>query len=385
MFKFEFCVILIIVKDAFKTFNSGRANFILMAFIAFIIAGAVLKLTSSIILPFTISLLLAFVMYPLVLGLDKLHFPRGISVLLVVLIIITGLYIFCMVIFRSGRLIISTYPRYESRLTEIYVWAARFFELSYNEDMTFFENIWNQLGIRHMIRSFTFSFSNFFFLFLKDAVMVVLFVVFILVEASQIKEKLELAFEKRSSQIKHMGDDIMRQVTRYLTAKFLISLVTGLVIAICLRLVGLEFALVWGIIQFVLNFIPSLGSIAAGVAVSLFALLQFWPDPAPVIIVIVIMLGVNMIIGNILDPKIIGDNVGISPLVVLVSLVIWGWLWGFAGMVLAVPMMVVIKIVCENFTFLEPLSILLGSRKAILSKKAAMEKAEETEIDSASL
>lgn len=356
-----------------------------MAFIAFIIAGAVLKLTSSIILPFTISLLLAFVMYPLVLGLDKLHFPRGISVLLVVLIIITGLYIFCMVIFRSGRLIISTYPRYESRLTEIYVWAARFFELSYNEDMTFFENIWNQLGIRHMIRSFTFSFSNFFFLFLKDAVMVVLFVVFILVEASQIKEKLELAFEKRSSQIKHMGDDIMRQVTRYLTAKFLISLVTGLVIAICLRLVGLEFALVWGIIQFVLNFIPSLGSIAAGVAVSLFALLQFWPDPAPVIIVIVIMLGVNMIIGNILDPKIIGDNVGISPLVVLVSLVIWGWLWGFAGMVLAVPMMVVIKIVCENFTFLEPLSILLGSRKAILSKKAAMEKAEETEIDSASL
>jgi predicted PurR-regulated permease PerM len=364
------------MKDVFKTFNSGRANFFLIAFIACIIAGAVLKLTAPVILPFTIALLLAMVMYPVVLGLDRLHIPRIFSIFLVVSLIIAGLYAFGMVLFTSGRTIILQIPKYESRLTEIYVWAARFFELSYNEDMTILENLWNQLGIRNMIRAFTFSFSGFFIQFFQNALLMVLFVGFLLVEASHFKEKLELAFEDRSNQIERMGDDIMRQVTRYLTAKFFISLITGLVVALGLRLAGLEFAIVWGVVQFVLNFIPSLGSIAAGMVVSLFALLQFWPDPGPVILVILIMLGSNMIIGNVLDPKIIGDNVGISPLVVLASLAIWGWLWGFAGMILAVPMMVTIKIVCENFTFLEPVSILLGSRKAVHAKKAGHEKTE---------
>jgi predicted PurR-regulated permease PerM len=353
----------------FKTFNSGRANFFLMVFISCIIAGAVLKLMSPVVLPFTVALLLAMVMYPVVLGLDKLHIPRGFSIFLAIILVIAGLCGFGMVLFTSGRTIFSLFPKYENRLTEIYLWAARFFELSYDEDLTFLQNLWGQLGIRNMIRTFTFSFSIFFSQFLQNALLVALFMGFLLVEANHFKEKLELAFGDRSGQIKNMGDNIILQVTRYLTAKFLISLVTGVVISLGLRLVGLEFALVWGVIQFVLNFIPSLGSIAAGAAVSLFALIQFWPDPGPVILVIIIMLGTNMIIGNVLDPKIIGDNVGISPLVVLVSLTIWGWLWGFIGMILAVPMMVSIKIICENFSFLEPVSILLGSRKAVNAKK----------------
>lgn len=365
------------MKDAFKTFNSGRANFVLMAFISCIIAGAVFKFTAPVILPFTIALLLAMVMYPLVLGLDKLRIPRLGSIFLAVLIIITGLCVIGMVIFTSGRTILSLYPKYEDRLTEIYVWVAHFFELPYNADLTFFQNLWSQLGVRTMVRNLTFSFSGLFFQFMQNAFLTVLFVGFLLVEASYFRKKLELAFEsKRSGQIKQMGDDIMRQVSRYLTAKFLLSLVTGLVVAIGLRLVGLEFAIVWGIVQFVLNFIPSLGSIVTGLAVALFALIQFWPEPGPVILTIVVMLGSNMIIGNVLDPKIIGDNLGISPLMVLTSLVIWGWLWGFAGMILAVPMMVIIKIVCENFPFLEPISILLGSRKAVQAKQAENMKAE---------
>jgi predicted PurR-regulated permease PerM len=172
-----------------------------------------------------------------------------------------------------------------------------------------------------------------------------------------------------------MRADVMRQVTRYLAAKFLISLANGVIFAIALSLVGMEFAIVWGVIQFLLNFIPVVGSIAAGVGISLFALIQFWPVPGPIILVIIIVLATNILLGNIVDPKIVGDNTGISPFVVIASLVIWGWIWGFAGMVLAVPMMVIIRIICENFPFLEPISILLGSRKAILAKKAALEAA----------
>jgi predicted PurR-regulated permease PerM len=243
--------------NAFKTFNTGRANFFLAAFIALVIAGTVLKLTAPIILPFTIALLLAFVMYPLVVGLDALRVPRFFSICLVILIIIAGLCLFGMVIFSSGRSILSHYPQYEDRLTEVYISAARFFELSYDESLSFFQNLWNQLGIRALIRTYTFSFSNVFFRFLQNALLVLLFVAFLLAESSLFKEKLELAFDRsHSGKFKRIGNDVMRQVTRYLAAKFLISLVTGVVVALGLSLAGLEFAIVWGLLQFILNDTP---------------------------------------------------------------------------------------------------------------------------------
>jgi predicted PurR-regulated permease PerM len=199
--------------------------------------------------------------------------------------------------------------------------------------------------------------------------------VFILLEASYFKEKLEYAFDKNSARINRMGHDIMSQVSRYLTAKFIISLANGVIFAVSFYFIGLEYAIIWGVLQFIMNFIPTLGSIVTGVGISLFALIQFWPNPAPVILVVVVVLAVNMILGNILDPKIAGEHVGISPLMVLVSLAIWGYIWGFAGMVISVPMTVIIKIVCENIPFLEPVSILLGTRKSIRARKAAQEAA----------
>jgi predicted PurR-regulated permease PerM len=198
---------------------------------------------------------------------------------------------------------------------------------------------------------------------------------FFLAEASFFREKLETAYEGRSDRLNRMGHDIMNQVTRYLTAKFFISLANGIAVAIPLHFIGVEFAVIWGLVQFVLNFIPTLGSITAGVTVSVFALIQFWPEPLPVILTILTMLGANMIT-TVVDPKIIGDNVGLSPVVILISLSAWGFIWGFAGMILAVPMMVTVKIICENFPILEPISILMGSRKSVRAKKAETEKHE---------
>jgi len=359
------------MKDIFRTFNSGRAIFFLMVFICCFLAGAVLKIASSVILPFTIAILLAFVMYPLVKVLDKLHFPRFLSIILVVIIIVAGLYGFGMVLFTSGRVVVSQYPKYENRLTEIYIWAARSFGLSYDEGLSFWENMWGQLGIRTWVYRFTFSFSSIFVKFLQNAVLVVIFVGFILFEASYFKEKLEAAFENRSDRINRIGHDLMSQVSRYLTAKFFISLANGVIFAVSFYLVGLEFAVVWGVIQFLLNFIPAIGSIVAGLGICLSALIQFWPDPGPILVVLIIVLVVNIILGNILDPKIIGDHVGISPLMIMISLLIWGWIWGFAGMLLAIPMTVIIKIVCENIPIMEPVSVLIGSRKSVNAVKAA--------------
>jgi predicted PurR-regulated permease PerM len=359
------------MNDKFRRFNSGRVIFFLLAVITFILSAAVLKLTSTIVLPFTIALLLALVTSPFVSFLGRYHVSRIISIFLVLVCLIGGLGFLGMVLFSSGRTLLTLYPKYEARLTEIYVWMARFFELSYDDQLSFFENLWGQIGIRNWVRIFTFSLSNNFFFFLRDALMVILFIVFLLFEAAVFKRKLDKAFEGvRADQIKKIGSDVMTQITRYLSIKFIISLFTGLVVGIALRIVGVEFAIVWGVIQFILNFIPTIGSIAIGLGVTIFSLVQFWPEPGPVVATALIMLGANVIIGSILEPKIMGDNLGLSPLVVMVSLLIWGWLWGFVGLILAVPMTVIVKIVCENIPVLEPISILLGSHKAAQAKAA---------------
>jgi len=364
------------MKKIANTFHSGRAIFSLMILICCILVGAVLKIASKVILPFTMAILLAFVMYPLIRFFEKKRIPRIFSILLVVIMIVAGFYLFGVVLYQTGNNFLSKYYSYEGRLSEIYVYVARIFDLPFDETLSFWDNVWGQLGIRTWVRHFAFSFSNIFLSFLSSAVLVILFMVFVLLEASYFKLKLETAFKNNSERINRMGHDLMAQVTRYLTAKFFFSLGNGALFYIAFRLIGLDFAIGWSLIQFVMNFIPTLGSIVTGIAISLFALIQFWPNPVPIILVIAVILAVN-IIGTILDPKVIGEHVGLSPFIILVSLGIWSWLWGFAGMVLAVPMTVVIRIICENIPFLEPVSIMIGSRKSVLAKKAEQEKPEE--------
>ena len=357
-------------KERFRNFNAGRANFTLLAIVVFIAGCAVLKITAVVVVPIIIAVLLALVIYPFVMLLDRFRIPRYISITAATLFIVAGLYFIGVVVFSSARTLLALYPSYESRFNEIYRALADLMTFPFDEDLTFSQNLLAQLGVRNFIISSTYSLSKNSFQFLGDALMVVLYLVFLLFEATMFKEKLETVFEgKTVIQIKKIGSDTMRQVSRYLTVKFFISVGTGALVGGLLHLVGLEFALVWGVLQFILNFIPNLGSIAAGLIVSLFGLLQFWPDPQPIIMVVVIMLGVNMVIGNIVEPKILGDNLGLSPLVVLLSLVIWGYLLGFAGMILSVPMMVIVKIICENVPMLEPISVFLGSRKPVEKKK----------------
>ena len=364
------------MKNINETFNSSRATFFLMVFICCIIGAAVLRITAPVILPIVIAILLTFVMYPIVNFLNKIGCPRFVSILIVVLIIVIGLSAFGMVLFTSGMMIAAQSPQYEERLFLIYYEVARLLQLPFDADLTFIENLWSQLGIRTFILDFTIAFSNSVFRFIASAVLVILFTVFLLVEASFFKEKLEAAFGNRSGRFSKIGRDLMSQVSRYLVAKSGFSLANGIIYAVGFSIIGLEFAILWGILQFFMNYIPTLGSIATSVVISLFALVQFWPEPGPVIAVVAIILTVNTVLSNLLDPKLVGEHVGISPLVVMVSLSFWGFIWGFTGMLLAVPLTVIIKIVCENIPIMEPVSSLLGSRKSVLSKKAERERQE---------
>jgi len=359
-----------------QNFNSGRVTAFLLAAIAIVIFCAVLKITSSVVLPFTVSLLLAIVTMPLVNFLSKFHIPRGVSVLLIFLFFIGCLFFMGMILYSSGKAIIALYPKYEERLTEMYIRLARLFELPYDEHLSIIENLWGELGIRTQARNLTISFSNSFLGFLASAFMVAIFMIFLLFEAAFFREKLDRAFKgTRVVQIKTITSDIMIQVAHYLSIKFFLAVINGVLIGIGLKAIGLEFAVIWGVLQFTANFIPSIGSIAVGLAATVFSAIQFWPNPAPMAAVGLVMLIINIIFGFILEPKIMGDRLGISPLIVLISLLVWGYIWGFVGLILAVPMMAIIKIVCKNIPVLEPFSVLLGSHKAaLLTKENSVQK-----------
>jgi predicted PurR-regulated permease PerM len=124
-----------------------------------------------------------------------------------------------------------------------------------------------------------------------------------------------------------------------------------------------DFAVTWGALAFFLNFIPTVGSIVASIPPVLLALVQFYPSLWPAIITLLAVTTIQMGMGNALAPKVMGDQLNLSPVVVLLSLLFWGWLWGIVGALISIPIAAAIKIVCENIKTLHPISVMMGSGK----------------------
>ncbi len=355
------------MKEHSKTTTNYRtASMFMLGVITLILFVAALKLTTPVVLPFLIAVLLTFVMEPLINLLGKIRIPRAVAAIVVVVSIGFAVYIVGLILFNSLRTIATLYPKYETRFTEIYMMIAETFNLPYDEHLNLFENLWNQLNVRVKVQEMALQFSESFLSLLGDVVMVVLFIVFLLLEIGHFKDRAELAFENSvPGGIKNLMADIVLQITRYLSIKFFLSLATGVIVGLAFQFIGMDFPVVWGFLVFAFNFIPTIGSIAIGLTAGVFSIVQFYPNPGPIVAVGIVVLGANMIIGNILEPKIQGDNLGLSPFIILVSLLAWGWLWGFVGMILAVPMTVIVKIICEKIPALEPISIMMGSYKAV--------------------
>ena len=136
------------------------------------------------------------------------------------------------------------------------------------------------------------------------------------------------------------------QVQRYLAIKTVTSLVTGLLVGVWVGMMGLDFAVVWGLVAFMLNYIPNIGSIVAAVPAVLLAVIQLGVGPG--IAVALGYLVINITMGNLVEPALLGRSLGLSTLVVFLSLIFWGWMWGTVGMLLSVPLTMMTKIFLEN-------------------------------------
>ncbi|MBP3710716.1 MAG: AI-2E family transporter [Treponema sp.] len=340
----------------------------LLMFIATVLLFTVLKITANVIIPVLIAIMLSFVMLPIVRGMKKIRVPWVLGVIIVTLFVIIFIVVVGTLIVISLKTIIEQYPKYELKFLSIYEFFANRLNLHFDAEKSFFYNIQtafgDQINIGSFLRRAMISISTNMISIVRTLMVVILMFAFLLIEMSITSEKLKDAFDDGHMKGRMLGmiKHIMIQVMHFLSIKFFISLATGLLVYGASKIVKLDFAIVWAFLAFILNFIPTFGSIVSVVATSTFALLQFFPYPAPIMFIFLSTTLINMMLGNIIEPRIQGHNLGISPFVILVMLSLWGWMWGFMGMIMAVPLTVIIKIICENVPLLHPVAILLGNR-----------------------
>ncbi len=196
-------------------------------------------------------------------------------------------------------------------------------------------------------------------------VMTFVFLMFMMVEAPYLDDKIDKAFGKNSVRVRKIISAISSQVSQYLGTLTLISFATGVCAWLVLTVLDVRLAAGWGVLTFLLNFIPTVGSIIATIPPVVMAIIQFSPGLFRPLLVLVSLTAIQVTIGNIITPKVVGDRLGVSPVMILLSLLLWGMIWGIPGALLSTPIISIIKIVCENIPVLHPISVLIGSGEAV--------------------
>lgn len=192
------------------------------------------------------------------------------------------------------------------------------------------------------------------------SILLLFLVIFLAIETVQFRKKVRAGFgEETGAKIRSSLDAISAQLQKYFLAKGMISVANGLIVYFVCLAAGVDFPVVWGALALLLNWIPNVGAAFALIPPVLLAYLQF-ETPTRAIVVLAVLLVLQNLLGNLLEPRILGKSVRISALVVFISLIFWGWLWGLLGAVLAVPLTVSVKIVCEHVEALRPVAVLLG-------------------------
>ncbi len=340
-----------------------RGIYYLLLLICIIGIATIMKIAVAVILPVTVSIVFSLVFLPIVTNMNKkLHVPWILGIFICLIVLFSMVYVIGNLLVASIKSIISVYPKYEDRFGLIYKILAGRLHWVYDSSSSFFQNISAQFDIQQKLQNFAISLSTPVISFIKNFLIIILLMIFLLSEMHYSQEKINTALHgKAKNRVKEIVKHTIKETTRYVSIKFFFSLATGLLVFMGTLLLKLDFPIIWGFLAFILNFIPTFGSIISVVTTSLFALLQFFPKISPVILVFFITALINLVLGNFLEPKIEGKHLGLSPFIILVSLSVWGWMWGFVGMILAVPLTVMLKILCANVSFLHPFAIILGN------------------------
>jgi len=320
--------------------TSIRQGLVTAAALVVLLAG--LKAATPILIPFLMSMFIAIIASPIVNFLSRFRIPRVVSVFLVLLLIICVVLLLAGVVGSSISDFRSSIPSYREQLlvhlAGLVDFAARFdIDLSMRVVTDYFDP-GIILGLfANTLTGLSGAAANIF--------IILLVAIFMLLEADTMPQRLHDAIHNPDVRMSQVSK-FLKAVNSYIAVKTLVSLFTAIPITIVLSLLDLDYAILWGILAFLLNYIPNVGSLIAAVPPVLLALIQLGPSHS--LAVAGLYVGVNLVMGNIVEPRIMGRGLGLSSLVVVLSLIFWGWLFGSVGMLLSVPLTMIIKIGLES-------------------------------------
>jgi predicted PurR-regulated permease PerM len=335
--------------------NQRKSPFIIAAAIIIVIAG--LMQAQSIVIPILLSLFISIVCTQPILWLSRKKVPFTLAVFIVLICILLIFTLIGSLIGESLAEFAKDAPKYEDRLKSIFqdimvqlnqrgiqIQSDQFLQvLDPKKIINFSANMVGQLGG-----------------IMSNSFMIMLITIFILLEMNGFVLKSKVIEVKHGNSLQFLNK-IGESIRNYLSIKTLVSLLTGILITVYLFIIGVDYAILWGTIAFMLNYIPNIGSIIAAVPTMLLALVQL--GVGGMIWTGIGYLAVNLILGNIVEPKVMGKGLGLSTLVVFLSLVFWGYIFGSAGMFLSVPLTMTIKIILESDKKTGWMAVLLGTEE----------------------
>ncbi len=331
---------------------NGLKIVIMLGMLVIVLAG--IRFAADIIVPFILALFIAVVLNPLVQRMVRLRVPRVLAISLLIGVIILGMVLLLAYLGSSLNELARTLPVYRDSLLaplqRLDPWLHRVgIDVSIEQLQTFIDPNAAMTLVTNLLTQLSNAMTSIFLLLLT--------VVFMLIEVPQLPAKLQPLMARPAE---GMGaiQRALDSVTHYLVLKTAISVVTGLVVWGMLTLLEVRFAFVWGLLAFALNYIPNIGSVLAAIPpiVQVLAFSGFYDA----LIVLSGYLLINLVFGNILEPRMMGRGLGLSTLVIFLSLVFWGWLLGPVGMLLSVPLTIMVKIALEQTAGGQSIAVLLS-------------------------
>lgn len=337
-----------VTPPARSTRHEQRVTQWLLGIITVILVAWGLKAAASVLVPLAFAMFLTAVFWPLQRRLQR-RLARSLSTAITLLSFLVVVGLFVGALWLSGNIIAQTWPQYSDQLqgyvNQIRSWAQNY-GLSIPGGTA--ADASGQAGSGSTQQAL-FRGADRLFSFGAAFVLVTAFLIFGLLEVLDFRTKLDQVLPHgKSARWMDSIHKITSDFQRYIVVRTVIGLITGTLVALFAWILGLDLAFIWGLINFLLNYIPTLGSIIAVIPPVLFALLQF-QDVTMALLVLLGVGGVQLIMGTYIDPWLQGKYLALSSLVVLFSVTFWGWIWGIAGAFISVPLTILVVIACNQF------------------------------------
>jgi len=337
-----------------------------LGFISFVLFVYILMALSEILVPVTIAVFLTYLFHPLLAYLHKQGVPKWLALVMILIVVAIIGYLTGLLFISAVSDLPDKFLSYSKNISGFFSEILKPFDVTLREfaswikvDIrklnvsTLFEKLFEAGVIQNLFNSLSSMLGDFF--------IALIFWVFMMIGKVKFEERLGVAFAEKKYAVQENLNNINIQLQSYLIIKTVLSLILGTIVTVVLMIYNIDFAILWGLLTFVFNFIPNIGALIATIGPIVIALLQYGLGLTSISLAAVLFIMHN-IVGNLIEPHYLGRRMDLSPVFVLFSLIFWGWVWGIVGMFLAVPIAAAMKILFSNIEPLKPIAILMGSK-----------------------